>query len=49
MQTGKEVFGFSATAPNMGQSNWLRQLGPTNVSYLFPGRGVTVQGGIFGS
>ena len=51
VQTGKdtEVFGFSASAPNMGEARWLKHLGPANVSYLFPGRGVTVQGGIFSS
>jgi hypothetical protein len=50
VQTGKdsEVFGFSASAPNMGESDWLTHLGPTNVSYLAPG-GLTVQGGIFSS
>ncbi|HWR36018.1 MAG TPA: outer membrane beta-barrel protein [Clostridia bacterium] len=51
-QGGKdtEVFGFSATAPNMGGYKVLRHLGPTNVFYLAPiGKGVTVQGGIFGS
>jgi hypothetical protein len=52
VQGGKdaEVFGFSATAPNIGGYRWLRQLGPTNVSYLAPvGKGLTLQGGIFGS
>lgn len=52
VQAGKdsEVFGFSATAPNIGGANWLRHLGPTNVSYLAPaGRGLTVQAGIFSS
>src|SRR5262245_9492496 len=45
-----EVFGFSATAPNLGGSSWLRHLGPTNVSYLAAvGHGLTLQGGIFGS
>ena len=45
-----EVFGFSATAPNIGGFKWLRHLGPTNVSYLAPvGKGLTVQGGIFAS
>ncbi|HEV8254879.1 MAG TPA: outer membrane beta-barrel protein, partial [Vicinamibacteria bacterium] len=45
-----EIFGFSATAPNLGGSRWLRHLGPTNVSYVAPvGRGFTLQGGIFGS
>lgn len=51
-QTGKdsEIFGFSATAPNLDSSKWLRHLGPTNVSYLTPvGKGLTIQGGIFGS
>src|SRR5262249_4880978 len=35
-QAGKdtEVFGFSATAPNIGGYKFLRHLGPTNVSYL---------------
>jgi hypothetical protein len=52
LQAGKdsEVFGFSATAPNLAGSNGLRHLGPTDVSYLAPvGRGLTVQGGIFSS
>jgi hypothetical protein len=45
-----EVFGFSATAPNIEGYKVLRQLGPTNASYLTPiGNGLTVQGGIFGS
>ncbi len=45
-----KVFGFSATTPNLAGSNWLRHLGPTNVSYLAPvGNGLTVQGGIFSS
>ena len=51
-QAGKdaELFGFSATAPNIGGYKLLRQLGPTNVSYLAPvGRGLTIQGGIFSS
>jgi hypothetical protein len=51
-QAGKdsELFGFSATAPNMNGANWLRHLGPTNVSYLAPiGAGLTLQGGIFNS
>ncbi len=51
-QGGKdtEVFGFSATAPNVGGYKFLRHLGPTNVSYLAPvGKGLTMQGGIFGS
>ena len=52
VQTGKddEIFGFSATAPNRSGAEWLRHLGPTNVSYMAPvGRSLTIQGGIFGS
>lgn len=52
VQTGKddEIFGFSATAPNLGGSDVLRHLGLANVSYLAPaGKGLTIQGGIFGS
>ncbi len=51
-QAGKdaELFGFSATAPNIGGYKFLRQLGPTNVSYLAPiGKGLNIQGGIFSS
>ena len=51
-QAGKdaELFGFSATAPNIDGYQVLRQLGPTNVSYLAPvGKGLTIQGGIFSS
>jgi hypothetical protein len=45
-----EIFGFSATAPNIGGADWLLHLGPTNVSYLAPvGKGLMVQGGIFAS
>jgi hypothetical protein len=45
-----EVFGFSATAPNMAGHEWLRHLGPANISYVAPvGKGLTVQGGIFTS
>ena len=45
-----EVFGFSATAPNIAGYKFLRQLGPTNVSYLAPaGKGLTLQAGIFTS
>lgn len=45
-----EIFGFSATAPNIGGADWLLHLGPTNVSYLAPvANGLTVQGGIFSS
>src|SRR5215470_4081217 len=38
LQAGEDtkVFGFSATAPNLPGSRWLRHLGPTNVSYLAP-------------
>ena len=49
-QMGKdvEVFGFSATAPNIGGFKFLRHLGPTNVSYLAPvGKGLALQAGIF--
>jgi hypothetical protein len=52
VQAGKdsEIFGFSSTAPDIGGANWLRHLGPTNVSYLVPvGSGLTVQAGIFSS
>ena len=48
VQTGKddEIFGFSATAPNIDGSEWLRHLGLANVSYLAPaGKGLTLQGG----
>ena len=52
LQAGKdsEAFGFSATAPNLDGSKWLRHLGPTDLSYLAPiGKGLTLQGGIFSS
>jgi hypothetical protein len=52
LQGGQDsrVFGFSATAPNLSGSEWLRHLGPTDVSYLAPlGKGLTVQAGIFSS
>jgi hypothetical protein len=52
VQTGKddEIFGFSATAPNLDGSDFLRHLGLANVSYIAPvGKGLTFQGGIFGS
>ena len=52
VQAGEDarLFGFSATAPNMGGAGVLLHLGPTNVSYLTPiGKGLTVQGGIFTS
>lgn len=44
------VFGFSVTAPKLPGSEWLRHLGPTDISYLAPlGKGLTVQAGIFSS
>jgi Putative beta-barrel porin-2, OmpL-like. bbp2 len=52
LQGGQDsrIFGFSATAPNLPGSEWLRHLGPTDVSYLTPfGEGLTVQAGIFSS
>ena len=52
LQGGQDsrIFGFSATAPNLAGSEWLRHLGPTDVSYLAPvGKGLTVQAGIFPS
>ena len=52
VQAGKdaEIFGFSATAPNLAGSDVLRHIGLANVSYMAPaGKGLTVQGGIFGS
>lgn len=52
LQGGKdsELFGFSATAPNLEGSKWLRHVGLADVSYLAPaGNGLTIQGGIFGS
>jgi hypothetical protein len=40
-----DTFGFSPTAPNIAGADWLRRLGPTDVSYLAPvGKGLTVQG-----
>lgn len=51
-QGGKDsaVFGFSASAPNIGGANVLRHFGAANVSYLAPvGNGLTVQGGLFSS
>src|SRR5688572_22327078 len=45
-----EIFGFSATAPNLPGANVLRHVGLANVSYLVPvGDGVLVKGGIFSS
>jgi putative OmpL-like beta-barrel porin-2 len=52
VQTGQDsrLFGFSATAPNLGGAGWLRHLGPTDVSYRAPiGRGLAIQAGIFSS
>ena len=51
-QTGHDTdtFGFSPTARNIAGADWLRRLGPTDVSYLAPvGKGLTIQGGIFSS
>jgi hypothetical protein len=51
-QTGEDakIFGFSATAPNIGGADTLRHFGPTSVSYLAKvGNGLTLQGGIFSS
>ncbi len=52
LQAGEDskIFGFSATAPDLAGSNWLRQLGGADVSYLAPiGKGLTLQAGIFNS
>ena len=52
LQAGKDsqLFGFSATAPNLAGYRWLRHVGLADVSYLAPvGKGLTVQGGIFAS
>jgi hypothetical protein len=52
VHTGKddEIFGFSATAPNVDGAEWLRHLGLANASYVAPvGKGLTLQGGIFAS
>ncbi len=52
LQGGQDskIFGFSATASNLGGSEWSRHLGPTDVSYLAPvGKSLTVQAGIFSS
>lgn len=44
------LFGFSATAPNIGGADFLTHLGPTNISYRAGvGRGLTLQGGILSS
>lgn len=52
LQGGQDsrIFGFSATAPNLTGADWLRHLGPTDVTYLAPiGKGLSVQAGIFSS
>jgi len=52
VQAGQDskIFGFSSTAPNIGGAATLLHFGPTNASYLAPvGKGLTIQGGIFGS
>ena len=52
VQEGKdsELFGFSATAPNLAGASVLRHLGLANVSYVAGvGRGLTFQTGIFSS
>jgi len=52
VHTGKddEVFGFSATAPNIAGDEWLRHVGLANIIYVAPaGKGLTLQGGIFPS
>jgi len=52
VQAGKdsENFGFSATAPNVSGSDWLRHFGLADVSYLAPvGKGLTLQAGLFNS
>lgn len=52
LHTGKddEIFGLSATAPNIAGDEWLRHFGPTTVTYLADaGKGLTIQGGIFSS
>jgi hypothetical protein len=46
----EEVFGFSATAPNLAGAGRLGHLGLANVSYIAPlGTGLTVQAGVFSS
>ncbi len=52
VQGGKdeEVFGFSATAPNLAGADVLGHFGLANVSYIAPvGTGLTLQAGIFAS
>ena len=43
-----EKFAFSATAPNLGASGWLRHIGRGNITYASPS-GWRLQGGIFSS
>lgn len=48
-QDAKE-FGFGVNAPKVQSSDWLRQFGRANVSYLAPvGNGLTIQAGLFNS
>ena len=52
VQAGKdsENFGFSATAPNVSGSDWLRHFALADLSYLAPvGKGLTLQVGLFNS
>jgi hypothetical protein len=52
VQAGKdsENFGFSATAPKVSGSDWLRHFGLADISYLAPvGKGLTLQAGLFNS
>lgn len=52
VQAGKdsENFAFSATAPNVSGSDWLRHFALADVSYLAPvGQGLTLQAGLFNS
>src|SRR6266481_5022634 len=52
VQTGKdsENFGFSATAPHVSGSDWLRHFALADASYLAPvGKGLTLQAGLFNS
>lgn len=43
-------FGFGVNAPKIQNSDWYRQFGRANVSYLAPvGNGLTIQAGLFNS
>lgn len=43
-------FGFGVNAPKVQHSDWYRQFGRANVSYLSPvGNGLTIQAGLFNS